>query len=168
MTVRVGINGFGRMGRLGFRVGWDNPGYEITHVNEIAGDAACMAHLLTFDSVHGRWDRLITTDVNTLRVDGKPVGYSMHKTPGEIDWAGMGIELVIECSGKFKTREALQPYFDQGVKKVLVSAPVPDPAIFMTEGTATSKKTRARTTINLHFLIMIFLLCLDSFKLPAN
>ena len=134
MSRRVGINGFGRMGRLGFRAGWDNPGYEITHVNEIAGDAACMAHLLTFDSVHGRWDRLITADANTLRVDGKPVGYSMHKTPGEIDWAGMGIELVIECSGKFKTREALEPYFDQGVKKVLVSAPVPDPAINIVYG----------------------------------
>lgn len=134
MTVRVGINGFGRMGRLGFRAGWDNPGYEIAHVNEIAGDAACMAHLLTFDSVHGRWDRLITADVNTLQVDGKPVAYSMHESPGEIDWAGMGIELVIECSGKFKTRETLQPYFDQGVKKVLVSAPVPEPAINIVYG----------------------------------
>ena len=134
MTVRVGINGFGRMGRLGFRAGWDNPGYAIAHVNEIAGDAACMAHLLTFDSVHGRWDRLITADVNTLQVDGKPVGYSMHETPGEIDWVGMGIELVIECSGKFKTRETLQPYFDQGVKKVLVSAPVPEPAINIVYG----------------------------------
>ena len=60
MTVRVGINGFGRMGRLGFRAGWNNPACEIVHVNEIAGDAACMAHLLEFDSVHGRWDRPVT------------------------------------------------------------------------------------------------------------
>ena len=67
-------------------------------------------------------------------IDGKTIGYSMHKTPGAVDWAGMGVELVIECSGKFKTAQALQPYFDQGVKKVLVSAPVPEPAINIVYG----------------------------------
>ncbi|MGB7933665.1 MAG: ArsJ-associated glyceraldehyde-3-phosphate dehydrogenase [Gammaproteobacteria bacterium] len=134
MTVRVGINGFGRMGRLGFRAGRDKTAFEIVHVNEIAGDAACMAHLLEFDSVHGRWERPITAEAGHLLVDGKPVNYSMHNSPGAVDWAGMGIELVIECSGKFKTEEALQPYFDQGVKKVLVSAPVPEPAINIVYG----------------------------------
>jgi glyceraldehyde 3-phosphate dehydrogenase len=134
MTVRVGINGFGRMGRLGFRAGWDNTAFEIVHVNEIAGDAACMAHLLEFDSVHGRWDRPIAAEAGHLLVDGKAVNYSMHNSPGAVDWAGRGIELVIECSGKFKTQQALQPYFDQGVKKVLVSAPVPEPAINIVYG----------------------------------
>ena len=107
MTVRVGINGFGRMGRLGFRAGWDNTTCEIVHVNEIAGDAACMAHLLEFDSVHGRWDRAVAADGDRLLIDAKPVGYSMHRTPGEVDWAGLGIDLVIECSGRFKTVPAL-------------------------------------------------------------
>jgi glyceraldehyde 3-phosphate dehydrogenase len=125
MTIRAGINGFGRMGRLGFRAAWGNPAFDIVHVNEIAGDAACMAHLLDFDSVHGRWQRSIAAGTKAFSVDGKPIGYSMRKTPGEVDWAGMGIELVIECSGKFKTAQVLQPYFDHGVKKVLVSAPVP-------------------------------------------
>jgi glyceraldehyde 3-phosphate dehydrogenase len=134
MSIRVGINGFGRMGRLGFRAGWGNRAYEITHVNEIAGDAACMAHLLEFDSVHGRWNRTVAADADRLLVEGTPVGYTMHKTPDQVDWAGMGIDLVIECSGKFKTRETLQPYFDQGVKKVLVSAPVPKPAINIVYG----------------------------------
>jgi glyceraldehyde 3-phosphate dehydrogenase len=134
MTVRVGINGFGRMGRLGFRAGWDNDAYRIAHVNEIAGDAACMAHLLAFDSVHGRWDRSVAAREDALHVDGDSIGYSMHSAPGEVDWAGMGIDLVIECSGKFKTQQALQPYFDQGVKKVLVSAPVPEPAINIVYG----------------------------------
>jgi glyceraldehyde 3-phosphate dehydrogenase len=134
MTVRVGINGFGRMGRLGFRAGWDNTTCEIVHVNEIAGDAACMAHLLEFDSVHGRWDRPVTAGEGGMQVGERRVSYTMRDTPGGVDWAGMGIELVIECSGRFRTREALQPYFDQGVKKVLVSAPVPDPAINIVQG----------------------------------
>ena len=134
MTVRVGINGFGRMGRLGFRAGWNNPACEIVHVNEIAGDAACMAHLLEFDSVHGRWDRPVTAGEGWMQVGECRVSYTMRDTPGGVDWTGMGIELVIECSGRFKTREALQPYFDQGVKKVLVSAPVPDPAINIVQG----------------------------------
>jgi hypothetical protein len=129
MTIRAGINGFGRVGRLGFRAAWGNPAFDIVHVNEIAGDAVCMAHLLEFDSVHGRWQRSIAAGTKAFSVDGKPIGYSMHKTPGEVDWAGMSIELVIECSSKFKTAQALQPYFDHGVKMVLVSAPVPEPVI---------------------------------------
>ena len=124
MTARVGINGFGRMGRLGFRAGWDNPAYDIVHVNDIAGDVACMAHLLEFDSVHGRWDRPVTAGEGQMQVGGRQVSTTMKDTPGGVDWTGMGIDLVIECSGRFKTQEALQPYFDQGVKKVLVSAPV--------------------------------------------
>jgi glyceraldehyde 3-phosphate dehydrogenase len=134
MSLRVGINGFGRMGRLGLRAGWGNPAYDIVHINEIAADADCMAHLLEFDSVHGRWDRAVAADGDRLLIDAKPVGYSMHRTPGEVDWAGLGIDLVIECSGRFKTGEALQPYFDQGIKKVLVSAPVPEPAINIVYG----------------------------------
>jgi glyceraldehyde 3-phosphate dehydrogenase len=134
MSLRVGINGFGRMGRLGLRAGWGNPAYDIVHINEIAADADCMAHLLEFDSVHGRWDRAVAADGDRLLIDAKPVGYSMHRTPGEVDWAGLGIDLVIECSGRFKTGGALQPYFDQGIKKVLVSAPVPEPAINIVYG----------------------------------
>jgi len=134
MSLRVGINGFGRMGRLGLRAGWDNPTYDIVHINEIAGDAACMAHLLEFDSVHGRWDRAVAADADRLLIEGQSIGYSMHKTPREVDWAGMGIDLVIECSGRFKSGQALQPYFDQGIKKVLVSAPVPEPAINIVYG----------------------------------
>lgn len=134
MPIRVGINGLGRMGRLGFRAGWDNPAYEIVHVNEISGDSAAMAHLLEFDSVHGRWGREPAHDENNILLDGKKINYSSEKNPADIDWAGMRIDLVIECTGKFKTEETLQCYFDQGVKKVLVSAPVPDPAINIVYG----------------------------------
>ena len=134
MPIRVGINGFGRMGRLGFRAGWDNPAYEIVHVNEIAGDSAAMAHLLEFDSVHGRWNRNLVSEQDVVLVDGKRISYSSQANPNDIDWAGKDIDLVIECTGKFKTEAALQAYFDQGVKKVLVSAPVPEPAINIVYG----------------------------------
>lgn len=134
MPVRIGINGFGRMGKLGFRAGWDNPAYDIVHVNEIAGDSHAMAHLLEFDSVHGRWEREISHDENSILVDGKQLSYSSEKNPADVDWVGMGIDLVIECTGQFKTEQALQCYFEQGVKKVLVSAPVPEPAINIVYG----------------------------------
>ncbi len=132
MTIRVAINGFGRMGRLGFRAGWDRSEYDIVQVNEIAGDAACMAHLLEFDSVHSRWDRGIEAGDNELRVDDRAIRYSQQHDPATADWKD--IDLLLDCTGRFKTAEALQPYFDQGVKKVLVSAPVPEPALNVVYG----------------------------------
>lgn len=134
MSIRIGINGFGRMGKLGFRAGWDNPAYQIVHINEIQGDAACHAHLMEFDSVHGRWERDIQAGEDHIMVDGRRVGFSMHREPGDVDWAGMGIDIVLECTGQHKTAQALQPYFDQGVKKVVVSAPVPEPALNIVYG----------------------------------
>lgn len=134
MTVRIGINGLGRMGKLGFRAGWDMSGFEIVHINEIAGDSHTMAHLLEFDSVHGRWERNIRHEPSAILLDGKRISYSSEQNPGDVDWTGMGIDLVIDCTGQFKTEESLQCYFDQGVQKVLVSAPVPEPAINIVYG----------------------------------
>jgi len=134
MSVRVAINGFGRMGKLGFRAGFDNPGYDIVHINEIAGDSRSMAHLLEFDSVHGRWDRDISYEDDAIIVDGKHISFSSQAKPAQIDWQELDIDLVIDCSGKFKTQQSLQAYFDAGIKKVLVSAPVPDPAINIVYG----------------------------------
>ena len=134
MAIRVAINGLGRMGRLGFRAGWYNPAYDIVHVNEISGDSHAMSHLLEFDSVHGRWDRGISHDQDAIMIEGKRVSYSSQANPADVDWAGLDIDLVIECTGVFKTESALQCYFDQGVKKVLVSAPVPEPAINIVYG----------------------------------
>ncbi len=124
MSINVAINGFGRMGKLALRAGWRFPELTFVHINEIEGDAACHAHLLEFDSVHGRWAHDISAGRHSLTIDGVTLGFS-----GAFDitaWASGNIDLVIECSGKFKSREALQAYFDQGVKKVLVSAPLPD------------------------------------------
>ena len=134
MTIKIGINGFGRMGKLGFRAGWDNPAFEIVHINEIKGDATCHAHLMEFDSVHGRWEHDIQASGDHIMVDGKKVGFSMQKNPADVDWAGMDIDIVVECTGKHKTEEALQAFFDQGIKKVVVSAPVPEPALNIVYG----------------------------------
>ncbi|MGB5261670.1 MAG: ArsJ-associated glyceraldehyde-3-phosphate dehydrogenase [Gammaproteobacteria bacterium] len=124
MAVRTAINGFGRMGRLALRAAWGCDELEFIHLNEIAGNAECAAHLLNFDSVHGRWEREASAGDNRVTVDGTDMSYSQHDTPAAVDWAGHGIDLVIESSGRFRTPESLQAYFDQGVKKVVVAAPV--------------------------------------------
>ncbi|MBA3864970.1 MAG: ArsJ-associated glyceraldehyde-3-phosphate dehydrogenase [Solirubrobacterales bacterium] len=121
---RVAINGFGRMGRLAMRAAWGWPEFEFVHVNEVAGDARAAAHLLTFDSVHGRWSHPAEGGEETLSVDGSEIAYSDRATPSEVDWAGSGVEVVLECSGRFRTLESLAPYFEQGVRKVIVAAPV--------------------------------------------
>ncbi|MBF0179525.1 MAG: ArsJ-associated glyceraldehyde-3-phosphate dehydrogenase [Magnetococcales bacterium] len=125
MTIRVGINGFGRMGRLGLRAAWSRfPELEFVHVNEILGDATCAAHLLKYDSVHGKWDHEVTSDGAGIVVDGHRMRYSGSATIGGVDWKALGVDLVLECTGKFKTMAALQPYFDGSVKKVVVACPV--------------------------------------------
>ncbi len=126
MTINVGINGFGRIGRLALRAAWDSPDFEITHINEIAGDAKSAAHLLRFDSVHGTWDHAVSVNAanNQIIIDGKAISYSSDKTIEEGPWPA--VDLVVECTGAFKSRQVLAPYFEQGVSKVVVSAPIKD------------------------------------------
>ncbi len=132
--VCVGINGFGRMGRLAMRAAWGWPELKFAHVNEVAGDAVTGAHLLMFDSVHGRWSREAAAEEGMLCVEGEPVGYSDADSPGKAPWADAGVEVVLECSGKFRTVESLNPYFEQGVKKVIVAAPVKKGALNVVVG----------------------------------
>lgn len=134
MSVRVGINGFGRMGRLGFRAAWDQGGIELVHVNEPNGGAPLAAHLLEFDSVHGRWDRGIESGDDHFTVGGKRVGFSACRNPAEINWAGFGVDIVVESSGMFRTPEALRPHFANGAKKVVVAAPVNEAALNIVMG----------------------------------
>jgi len=121
---KIGINGFGRMGRLALRAAWDWPEVEFVHVNEVKGGPEVAAHLLMFDSVHGRWNREVTTSSDGLRLEGKDIGFTGHPTPAEAPWKDRGVEVVLECSGKLKTAAQLAPYFAAGVKKVVVAAPV--------------------------------------------
>jgi glyceraldehyde 3-phosphate dehydrogenase len=123
--MKVGINGFGRIGRLVFRALWGRPGIELVHVNDDAGDAHTAAHLLAFDSVHGRWQQAVQGNTRGFFVGSQPVSYSQEKDPTAVPWREAAVELVLECSGRIKTPETLQPYFDQvGLKRVVVACPV--------------------------------------------
>lgn len=122
MTIRLGINGFGRMGRLGLRVGWERSEYEIVQLNDIATNAAGSAHLLKFDSIHGTWARDANAEAENVVIDDKVLVYSANAGIEETDWSGC--DIVIEATGKHhKKPEKLRAYFDQGVKKVIVAAP---------------------------------------------
>jgi len=122
MSIRIGINGFGRMGRLGLRAGWQRPGLDFVRINETATDATGSAHLLQFDSVHGTWDREAIADNGCILIEGKVLEYSSDPAIADGNWSGC--DIVIEATGKHhKKPETLQHYFDQGVKKVIVAAP---------------------------------------------
>lgn len=122
--VRLGINGFGRMGRLAVRALRHHPELQLVHVNEVKGGPATAAHLLEFDTVHGRYDSTVALDGDRLVIDGRPVTFSEHTTPGAVPWDEHGVEIVIEASGKFRTADLLEPYFERGVRRVVVAAPV--------------------------------------------
>ncbi|MDV2858659.1 ArsJ-associated glyceraldehyde-3-phosphate dehydrogenase [Oceanimonas sp. CAM02] len=127
MTIKVGINGFGRMGRLTMRVLCEHSDVEIVHINDPAGDAATLAHLLNFDSVHGRWCHEAAADGNTMQINGRNIAVSGNKAIADTDWSGC--DLVIEASGKMKSKAVLQAYLDQGVKRVVVTAPVKEEGV---------------------------------------
>ena len=110
------------MGRLGLRAGWGRGLLDFVHVNETACDAAASAHLLAFDSVHGRWSVVCEGDSQGLRVGGAAVGYSSNEAIALTDWSHC--DLVIEATGRFRKPAQMQAYFDQGVSKVLVAAPM--------------------------------------------
>ena len=124
MTIKVGINGFGRMGRLALRESWGCADFEIVHINEMAGDAKSAAHLLRFDSVHSQWDKEVSAKDDALFIDGQRISYSQNEAIADTHWQQADIDLVLDCTGAFKSPAALQPYFDQDVTKVVVSAPI--------------------------------------------
>ncbi|WP_290784768.1 ArsJ-associated glyceraldehyde-3-phosphate dehydrogenase [Halomonas sp.] len=130
MTVRIGINGFGRIGRLALRAGWTHPELAFVQINDPGGDAATFAHLLQFDSVHGQWtgggDNIMAED-DALTVAGQRIAFTANREIADTDWSGC--DVVIEASGKMKTTATLQAYLDQGVKRVVVSAPVKDDGV---------------------------------------
>ena len=138
--MRVGINGMGRMGRLALRAAMGGVSrakgdpraanrLDVVHLNEIKGGAAATAHLLEFDSIHGRWPADFgVEDGNAIRVDNKSIGFSAAAQPGDVPWGDLGCEMVLECTGKFLKPAELEPYFARGVKRVIVAAPVKDEA----------------------------------------
>ena len=136
MTVRVGINGMGRIGRLALRAGWGRPDIEFVHLNELACDAETTAHLLEFDTVHGRWrPNMITATADVVKIDNYAISHSRSATIDGVDWRRLGVDLVLECTGVFKTLEALQAYLNNGVKRIVVAAPIKkDPVLDIVYG----------------------------------
>ena len=127
MAKKVGINGFGRIGRLAFRILWDNPDVEIVSINDIGGDAAILAHVLNFDSIHGRWQHEASGEGSELRVGDRRVTCTGNRAIADTDWSDC--DYVIESTGKMKKTELLQAYLDQGVKRVIVSAPLKEEGV---------------------------------------
>ncbi len=127
MTIKVGINGFGRMGRLSMRAAFDWDDVEIVHINDPAGNAETFAHLMTFDSVHGKWHHEASHNDNAIIINGKEIGFSQNTKTQDTDWSQC--DVVIEASGKIKTTALLQAYLDQGVKRVVVTAPVKEEGV---------------------------------------
>lgn len=116
------------MGRLALRAANDWPDIDIAHINELKGGAATAAHLLEFDSVHGRWHRDIGATGDAVLVDGRAIGFTDHAEPGDIPWGDLGVDIVLEATGRFRTPESLQGHFDAGARAVVVAAPVKDPS----------------------------------------
>jgi len=136
--MRVGINGMGRIGRLALRSAFggifrpdSDPRagnrLDVVHVNEVKGGIEATAHLLEFDSVHGRWNTPIGVQSGkAVTIANKQLGFTDAASPGEVPWGDLGCDIVLECTGKFLKQEQLQTYFDRGVKRVIVAAPVQD------------------------------------------
>jgi len=122
MSIKIGINGFGRIGRLSLRAAWDWPEVEFVHINDPHGDASSLAHLLEFDSIQGRWQHATHTDDNHIVINNQRISVSQNKHIADTDWSGC--DVVIEASGVMRKRQLLQAYLDQGVQRVVVTAPV--------------------------------------------
>ncbi len=133
MSVKVGINGFGRIGRIVFRAAMKHPDVEIVAVNDLM-DAATMAHLLTYDSVHGKFDGSVTVDGTGIRVNGKSVALTSIKDPAQLPWKDLGVDIVAECTGLFRDSESASRHLEAGARKVIISAPAKDPDITIVMG----------------------------------
>lgn len=122
MAVKVGINGFGRIGRNVLRAAINNPEFDIVAVNDLT-DANMLAHLLKYDSVHGVLDAEISVDGNNLIVNGKTITVKAERDPAQIGWGELGVEVVVESTGRFTKREDAAKHLEAGAKKVVISAP---------------------------------------------
>ena len=133
MSVKLGINGFGRIGRLVFRASLKHPDVEVVAVNDLT-DSATMAHLLKYDSVHGMLDRSIVAKDDAIEVDGKAVAITSIKDPAMLRWKEFGVDIVAECTGLFRDRENAEKHLAAGARKVIISAPAKDPDITIVLG----------------------------------
>lgn len=122
MATKIGINGFGRIGRLVFRILIDNPEVEIVKINDLT-DNATLAHLLKYDTAHGKFQGTVTSDEESITVNGKRILASSERDPRDLGWGALGVSIVIESTGVFRTREKAALHIEAGAKKVIISAP---------------------------------------------
>ncbi|AIE61290.1 type I glyceraldehyde-3-phosphate dehydrogenase [Bacillus methanolicus] len=133
MAVKVGINGFGRIGRMVFRAALNNPNVEVIAVNDLT-DANMLAHLLKYDTVHGRLDQDVSVDGDFLVVGGKKVKVLAERDPAQLCWGDLGVEVVVESTGRFRKRADAAKHLEAGAKKVIISAPANDEDITIVMG----------------------------------
>ena len=133
MTVKIGINGFGRIGRMVFRAALENDAIEVAAINDLT-DTETIAHLLKYDSVHGRLPNEVSHGEGFIAVDGKQISVTALKDPAQIAWADAGVDIVLECTGLFRNRETAGKHLEGGAKKVIISAPAKDPDVTIVMG----------------------------------
>lgn len=133
MAVKVGINGFGRIGRNSFRAALKNPEVDVVAVNDLT-DAGTLAHLLKYDSVHGRLDANVEATENALIVDGKEIKVFAERNPADLPWGSIGVDVVIESTGRFTKRDDAAKHLEAGAKKVVISAPAKEEDITIVMG----------------------------------
>ncbi|NSL53163.1 type I glyceraldehyde-3-phosphate dehydrogenase [Calidifontibacillus erzurumensis] len=133
MTVKVGINGFGRIGRTVFRAAVNHPNVEIVAINDLT-DAKMLAHLLQFDSVHGKFEKRVEVNGNNIVVDGKEIVVKAERDPANLGWGELGVDIVIESTGRFTKRVDASKHLEAGAKKVIISAPAKDEDITIVMG----------------------------------
>lgn len=133
MGIKIGINGFGRIGRLVLRAALKHPDVEVVAINDLM-DAATMAHLLVYDSVHGKLDTKVTVKENGIEVGGKMVAVTSVKDPAQIGWKNFGVDIVAESTGLFTDAEKASKHLAAGARKVIISAPAKDPDITIVMG----------------------------------
>ncbi len=133
MSIKLAINGFGRIGRVMFRAAINNPNIDIVAINDLT-DTGTIAHLLKYDSVHGVLDADVSSDDNSITVNGKKISVTAEKDPLNLPWAEKNVDIVAECTGIYRDREGASKHLTAGAKKVIISAPAGDPDITIVMG----------------------------------
>ncbi len=133
MSVRIGINGFGRIGRMVFRAALENDAIDVAAINDLT-DTQTIAYLLKYDSVHGRLPNEVSHGEGGITVDGKQICVTGIKDPAQIAWAHSGVDIVLECTGLFRNRETAGKHLEGGAQKVIISAPAKDPDVTIVMG----------------------------------
>jgi len=138
MSIKLAINGFGRIGRIVFRSALNHPELEVVAINDLT-DPATLAHLLTYDSVHGKLDAEVTHTENEIIVDGRSISVTAIKDPAQLPWKKLGVDIAAECTGLFRDRENAAKHLSAGARKVIISAPAKDPDATIVMGVNSSQ-----------------------------